>query len=128
MSAAYKPGHEEGMKRMNEFANELEVTHPGAAASLREGLEETFTVSRLGLPPLLISSLGTSNLIESAHSVIRARTSRLKNQAKGSDVQRWALAAFLDAQSGMRKIKGYKDLWMLRAALDEQPLEEDGVA
>jgi transposase-like protein len=128
MSAAYKLGPKEGMERMLEFAKELDVTHPGAAASLREGLEETFTIDRLGLPPLLVSSLCTSNLIESAHSIIRTRTQKLKNAERGADVQRWICSAFLDAEKNMRTIKGHKNLWMLRAALDELPLDNEGVA
>ena len=128
MSAAYKVGAEEGMARMLELAKELELTHPGAAASLREGLEDTFTVSKMQLPPLLITSLGTSNLLESAHSMIRCKTGRLKNAESGSDVQRWAVAAFLDAAKSMRTVRGFQNLWMLRAILDEQSLETQGVA
>jgi len=128
MSAAYKLDAKEGMQRMQELAKELDATHPGAAASLREGLEETFTVNRLGLPPLLISSLGTSNLLESAHSRVRAKAGRLKNMERGKDVERWACSAFLDAEKTMRTLKGYKLLWMLRAALDEENAGEEVVA
>ena len=128
MAAAYKLPYKEGIQRMLELAKELDVTHPGAAASLREGLEETFTVNRLGLPPLLVSSLGTSNLIESAHSCVRAKTRRLKNLERGEDVRRWACSAFLDAEKGMRTLKGHKQLWMLKAALDEESVQEGGVA
>lgn len=128
MSAAYKLGVKEGLKRMQELAKELDATHPGAAASLREGLEETFTVNKLGLSPLLISSLGTSNMLESAHSRIRDKTRRLKNEVSGSDVQRWAVSAFLDAQKTMKTLTGFKDLWMLRAHLDAETDEGQGVA
>lgn len=128
MSAAYKLPPKEGMQRMLELAKELDVSHPGAAASLREGLEESFTVGRLGLPPLLVSSLGTSNMLECAHSRIRDKTRRLQNETRGSDVRRWAVSAFLDAQKTMRTLKGHKDLWMLRAQLDAQTAEGEGVA
>ena len=128
MSAAYKLGVKEGMKRMLDLAKELDGTHPGAAASLREGLEETFTVNKLGLPPLLLSSLGTSNMLECAHSRIRDKTRRLKNEVSGSDVQRWAVSSFLDAQKTMKTLNGFKDLWMLRAQLDAETREGEGVA
>jgi len=126
MSAAYNLGYPEGMKRMLEFAKELETTHPGAAASLREGIEETFTVSKLGLPPLLVQSLGTSNLLESVHSMIRTKTNRLKNMEEGADVERWAASAFLDVEGSMKTLNGHKDLWMLRAALDKETAQEAG--
>jgi len=128
MAAAYKLPAKEGIQRLQELASELEITHPGAAVSLREGLEETFTVSRIGLSPLLISSLGTSNILESVNSLVREKTRKLKNAVNGADVQRWACSAFLDAERSMRTLKGYKDLWMLRAALDDLALQQGVVA
>jgi transposase-like protein len=126
MRAAYKLPHEEGMRRMKELAKELDLTHPGAAGSLREGLEETFTVNRLGLPALLRASLGTTNAIESAHSALRMSLGRFKNRSQGSHVLRWVCSAFLEAEKNMRTVKGHKDLWMLRAALDEEAKEMTG--
>lgn len=128
IAAAYKLPADEGVRRLLELAKELDVTHPGAAASLREGLEETFTVNRLGLSPLLAKSLGTSNINESVNSILRERTRRLKNAERGADVKRWVCSAFLDAEKSFHTLRGYKDLWMLRAVLDEQPFQEDGVA
>jgi transposase-like protein len=126
MRAAYKLPHEEGLRRMRELAREIDLTHPGAAASLREGLEETFTVNRLGLPALLRSSLGTTNLIENAHGSLRSALGRFKNRTQGSHVVRWVCAAFLEAEKNMRTLKGHKDLWMLRAVLDEESQEQTG--
>lgn len=126
MRAAYKLPHEEGIRRMKELAKEIEVTHPGAAASLREGLEETFTVNRIGLPPLLRSSLGTTNLIENAHGSLKTTLARFKNRSQGAHVVRWVCSAFLEAEKTMRTLKGHKDLWMLRAFLDEETQEMTG--
>lgn len=126
MRAAYKLPEKEGMQRMLNLAKELELTHPGAAASLREGLEETFTVNRLGLPPLLRSSLGTTNLIENAHGSLKTALCRLKNKSKGTDILRWVCSAFLEAEKTMRTLKGHKDLWMLRAILDDNTQEQSG--
>jgi len=98
------------------------VLHPGAASSLREGLAETLTVSRLNLSPLLVSSLGSTNLIESSFSRARARIGKITNYPSGQAALRWCASALLLAEEGFRTIKGVKDLWMLKVALDT-PLE-----
>jgi transposase-like protein len=123
MRAAYKLPFEEGLRRMRDLARELEVSHPGAAASLLEGLEETFTVSRLGLPPELIRALGTTNLIESSQGGVRRRLRRVTNVQSGQMALRWAASALLDAEPSMRTLKGYRHLWMLRSSLDSEIAE-----
>lgn len=118
MRAAYKLDAEQGISRLKQLASELEVGHPDAARSLLEGLEESFTVSRLGLPPLLVLSLGTSNIIENVHGSIRKSVDRVKRFRTQEDAKRWAAAALLDAEKSMRTLKGFKQIWMLQAALD----------
>jgi hypothetical protein len=86
---------------------------------LRAGLEETFTINRLGWPPTLRRCLATTNLIESPHSGVRLRTRRVTNWKQGSRGLRWAATAYLETEQHFRKILGYRDLWMLQAALDE---------
>lgn len=120
MKAAYRLPVEEGMKRLKEQARWLESQHPDAARSLLEGLEETFTINRLGLPPKLRRCLATTNLIESPHSGVRLRTRRVTNWQGGKMVLRWAAGAFLETEANFRRIDGYRDLWMLKAALDEE--------
>jgi hypothetical protein len=90
------------------------------AASLREGLEETFTVARLGVSPLLRKCLTTTNIIESSLSGVDGRTGRVTRWRSGEMALRWAGAAALETERNFRKIIGHKELWMLRAVLDEE--------
>ena len=92
---------------------------------MREGLEETFTINRLGLPPRLRRCLATTNLIESPGSGVRGRTRRVTNWKSGSMVLRWAATAYLETEKKFRKLMGYRDLWMLTAVLDDQREQEE---
>ncbi|MFC1491321.1 transposase [Nitrospinota bacterium] len=123
MKAAWRLGAKEGIARLRKQAEWLEGEHPGAAASLREGLEETFTVARLGLPPRLRRCLVTTNLIESPCAGVRMRTRRICHWRDGAMVKRWAAAAFLATERNFRRLDGYQDLWMLKAILDESGLD-----
>ena len=98
----------------------VERDWPGAAASLREGLSELFTINRLGLPGALRRCLGTTNLIDNSHSALRERTRRVKRWQNGTMALRWAAAAFEAASENFRRIMGHQHLWMLKATLDEQ--------
>ena len=119
MPAAWRLGPEEGMARLRKQAEWLEQAYPQAAASLRQGLEETFTINRLGLPPSLHRCLATTNVIESPSSGVRLRTRRVTHWRHGETVLRWTAAAGLETEKHFRKIMGYRDLWMLEAALKE---------
>ncbi len=91
---------------------------PAAAASLEEGLEETLTVVRLGVPELLRKTLATTNPIESAFSVAESVTRRVKRWRDGDMRQRWCVAGLLDAERRFNRAKGHKYLPQLLAALD----------
>jgi putative transposase len=91
---------------------------PAAAASLEEGLEETLTVVRLGVPEILRKTLSTTNPIESAFSVAESVTRRVKRWRDGDMRQRWCVAGLLDAERRFNRIKGYKHLSQLLQALD----------
>jgi transposase-like protein len=126
--------HDELRERLNAAYHETNVTQartvlvatvkwlrrisPAAAASLEEGLEETLTVVRLGVPELLRKTLSTTNPIESAFSVAESVTRRVKRWRDGDMRQRWCVAGLLDAESRFNRIKGYKHLPQLLAALD----------
>ncbi len=90
------------------------------ATSLREGLAEMFTVSPLGLSPSLARCLVSTNVIEGPHSLVRLRTRRVCRWRDRKMVLRWAAAALLLTEQSFRKIMGYRDLWMLKAALDQK--------
>ncbi|MCH9046700.1 MAG: hypothetical protein IIA40_11400 [SAR324 cluster bacterium] len=106
------------MAKLKKQAEWLSVHHPDAAASLLEGLEETFTINRLDLSPSLRRCLGTTNIIENPHSGVRMRTRRVSRWRNGKMVLRWAASAFLATEKNFRRIQGYRDLWMLKAALE----------
>jgi transposase-like protein len=118
LRAALRLPATEGMARLEKQAQWLEREHPDAAASWREGLEEMFTINRLGLPPALCRCLRSTNLIESPHRGVRRRTRRVCRWRDGRMVLRWAAAAFLMTEKSFRKIQGYRDLWMLKAVLN----------
>jgi putative transposase len=120
MRAAFRLSAREGMARLEKQAEWLEREYPSAAASLREGLAEMFTVSRLGLSPSLSRCLVSTNVIESPHSGVRLRTRKICRWRDGKMVLRWAAAALLMTEQNFRKIMGYRDLWMLKAALDRK--------
>jgi transposase-like protein len=125
MKAAYRLGADEGVKRLKLQAEWLQDEYPSAAASLREGLEETFTINRLSLTPSLRRCLATTNLIESPGAGVRLRTGRVTNWKSGSMVLRWAATAYLETEQKFRKLMGYRDLWMLQAFLDDQPERQE---
>jgi putative transposase len=119
LRAAFRLSAKEGMVRIEKQAEWLEREYPSAAASLREGLAEMFTVNRLGLSPSLVRCLVSTNVIESPHSGVRLRTRKICRWRDGKMVLRWAAAALLMTEQNFQRIMGYRDLWMLKAALEE---------
>jgi transposase-like protein len=105
----------------------LENLNPSAAASLREGLEETLTLHRLGVTGLLKKTLCTTNPIESCFSVTRTITGRVKRWRGGDMLQRWAVAALLRAEKKFKRVKGYREIPKLVAALQQKNLEKKEV-
>jgi len=124
LKAAFKLEADEGQAKIEQYASWLERDWPSAAASLREGLAELFTINRLGLPAKLRRCLGTTNLIDNSHSAVRERTRRVKHWQNGTMALRWAAAAFEAASKNFRRIMGHEHLWMLRAALDESSRDQ----
>lgn len=114
----------EGQAQLEKEAQRLEEEYPSAAASLREGLAEMFTVSRLGLPPTLCRGLCSTNLIESTFSGTRSRTRRVTHWQSGGMALRWAAGALLETEKAYRKLMGYQMLPLLKQLLDE-PLAEE---
>jgi putative transposase len=117
MRAAWKLDADGGMARMRKLAEWLERDYPAAAASLREGLEECFTLNRLDVPPSLHRCLSSTNIIESPHSGVRMRTRRVCRWRDSGMVKRWMASAFLATEKNFRKIMGHRDLWALDAIL-----------
>jgi len=125
MRAAYRLEPKEGMGRLEQQARWLEKEYPRAAGSLREGLAETFTINRLGLPKELRRCLSTTNVIESPQSGVRRRTRRVCRWQDGSMVLRWTASALSATEKNFRRIMGYKKLWHLRSYLDQSQAAEE---
>ena len=102
------------------LAKELDRTHPGAAASLREGLDETLTVLRLGVPPTLARTLRSTNCIESMISVCREHAANVKRWRDGQMALRWCAAGMIEAGKQFRRVNGHLHLPSLRAALERE--------
>jgi putative transposase len=100
------------------LARELDRSHPGAAASLREGLVETLTISRLGVPPTLARTLRSTNSIESMIEICRDHAVNVKRWQDGQMVLRWVAAGMGEAAKQFRRVNGHLHLPALRAALD----------
>jgi putative transposase len=102
---------------LDNLARRLEEQHPGAAASLREGLDETLSVMRLALPDSLKRVLSSTNLIENLFSRVREIGRRVRRWQSGTMVLRWSAARVLEAERHFRKITGYRAMPILIAAL-----------
>jgi putative transposase len=112
------------------LARSLERSHPGAAASLREGLAETLTITRLGVPPTLARTLRSTNSIESMIEICRDHAANVKRWQDGQMVLRWMAAGMGEAATQFRRVNGYLHLPALRVALDRTvaavtPTKED---
>jgi transposase-like protein len=120
MRQAYKaPGADSARRQLQRLSSWLERNgHDDAAASLREGLEETLTVLKLRLPQTLARSLSTTNAIENLMSAIRRATHRISRWRNGSMIRRWVGVAVLDAQKRFRRLKGYREMPLLFEALN----------
>jgi putative transposase len=118
MNQAYATRDPKRARRLLEnLARRLESAHPGAAASLREGLEETLTVMRLDLPESLERVLSSTNLIENLFSRVRDTARRVKRWQGGMMILRWTAAGVLEAERHFRKIASHRALPKLVAAL-----------
>ncbi len=106
------------------LARELDKTHPGAAASLREGLDDTLTVLRLGVPPTLARTLRSTNAIESMISICRDHAGNVKRWRDGTMALRWCAAGMLEAGKQFRRVNGHLHLTALRDALNRHVATE----
>ena len=104
-------------KQLQRLATSLEARHPGAAASLREGLEETLTAQTLGISGALYRTLRTTNPIENLNGSIAHFTRNVKRWKDGQMTLRWIAGALSDAKARFRKLRGHRDMKILLAAL-----------
>ena len=106
-----------GERACRDLAAQLEARWPDAAASLREGLEDMFTVRRLGVGGRLTASLTNTNCIESMISIARDTTKNVKRWRDGKMIKRWCAAGMLNAERSFRRLKGYRQMPTFVAAL-----------
>jgi putative transposase len=111
------PDPAQGLRNARHLATLLDKGYPGAAASLREGLEEMFTVARLGIDGRLATTLVTSNPIDSMISIARTTNRNVTHWKDGEMVLRWTAAGMINAERSFRRVKGYKQMPELVAAL-----------
>jgi transposase-like protein len=120
---------ETGQKLLQNLVRSLSKRHPSAAESLREGLEETLTVTMLGLTGSLAKTLETTNPIENLNGGVRRVGGRVKRCRDGGMARRWVATAALECAGTFRRLKGHRDMPKLIAALracDEQ-IQTDNV-
>jgi len=118
MQRAYDtPDPAQALAQLERLARALERQHPGAAASLREGLEETLTLQRLGLAGALYRTLRSTNTIENLNGSIATYARNVKRWRDGQMVLRGVGAALHEASAHFRRVRGYRQLPILIAAL-----------
>jgi putative transposase len=116
--------HDHALEQLTTLALELDHAHPGAAASLREGMEETLTLTRLGITGKLKLTLQSTNPCESMISTVRVIHRNVKNWSSGDMCLRWTAAGMLEAESRFRKVEGYRGLAGLAVKIEHDLLRK----
>ena len=114
--------HDRALEQLTALALELDHAHPGAAASLREGMEETLTVTRLGITGKLKLTLQSTNPCESMISTVRVIHRNVKRWTSGDMCLRWTAAGMLEAETRFRKVEGYRGLAGLAVKIEHDLL------
>jgi putative transposase len=112
--------HDRALEQLTTLASELERSHPGAAASLREGMAETLTVTRLGVKGSLRKTLASTNPCESMIECVRRSARNVKHWHNGDMCLRWTAAGMLEAEQQFRRIIGHADLAKLAARVERE--------
>src|SRR5680860_962084 len=114
-------------RELTSIARSLAKKRPGAAASLREGLAQTVTVNRLGITGALLRTVESTNPVESMIEIVRDHSRRVKRWQHGEMALRWTAAGMLAAESQFRRVKGYRQLPQLLAALESATVDQPGL-
>jgi putative transposase len=112
--------HDRALAQLQALAGELERSHPGAAASLREGMEETLTVTRLHIKGALKRTLQSTNPCESMIEIVRRTSRNVKRWQSGEMCLRWTAAGMLEAERQFRRIIGHTDLAKLALSVERE--------
>jgi putative transposase len=120
------PDANAALAELTALARALDKKRPGAAASLREGLEHTLTVNRLGVTGSLLKTVESTNPVESMIEIVRHHARRVKRWQHGEMALRWTAAGMLAAEDQFRRVKGFRQLPALLAALAEATAHQPG--
>jgi transposase-like protein len=107
-------------RQLLRLVSSLQADHPGAAASLSEGLQETLTVQQLGIAGALYRTLRTTNPIENLNSSVAHYSRNVKRWRNGEMIMRWVAGALEDAGGRFRKLKGHSAMKTLLDALQRR--------
>lgn len=120
------PNANAARRELDALARALDKKRPGAAASLREGLEHTLTVNRLGVTGSLLTTVESTNPVESMIEIVRHHARRVKRWQHGEMALRWTAAGMLAAEEQFRRVKGFRQLPQLLVALEEATADQPG--
>ncbi len=120
------PNADAAQRELEALARALDKKRPGAATSLREGLEQTLTVNRLGVTGSLLKTVESTNPVESMIEIVRHHARRVKHWQHGEMALRWTAAGMLAAEAQFRRVKGFRQLPALLAALEEATADQPG--
>jgi putative transposase len=120
------PDADAALAELTTLARALDKKRPGAAASLREGLDHTLTVNRLGVTGSLLKTVESTNPVESMIEIVRHHARRVKRWQHGEMALRWTAAGMLAAEAQFRRVKGYRQLPALLTALAEATADQPG--
>ena len=112
-------------RKLEALARSLDNDHPGAAASLREGLEETLTLQKLGITGALYKTLRTTNPIENLNGSVSHFSRNVRRWRDGSMIVRWVATALHYAEKKFRRVRGCDDMNQLVTALDKITRKEE---
>jgi transposase-like protein len=119
LNAAYAmEDHAAAKQALDTLHGELMDLNPSAARSLAEGLEETLTVHRLHVPLQLRKTLASTNVIESAFSIVERVCRNVKRWHAGDQRERWVGSGLLVAEKQFRRVQGHKQIPILLRALE----------
>jgi putative transposase len=117
----------EAKEALQKIFRQLERINPSAARSLEEGLEETLTVHRLGVGAVLRRKLATTNPIESCLSTVQRVARNVKRWREGNQPLRWTATGLLEAEKKFRRIKGYREILLLKERLNPSRIQQKEV-
>jgi putative transposase len=116
-------GYDDAKKALGAVLRELQQVNLKAAESLEEAFEETLTLHRLNIPPVLRTSFATTNIIESSFSRVRTVIRNVKRWRSGTNqTLRWTATALLEIEKRFRKVKGHRSMSVLKSALEAETI------